>query len=173
MSVRSAARFIWSLLHHIQGFVLFLLMLGVTVLVFAQVIMRYVLHAPLMGIEELTLFPAIWLYLLGGANASMERSHIQCNVINVYISNPVTLRILDITKSLISLGVCLWLTYWAFEYLQYSMRVWKLSNLLYIPLFFGESALFVCLFLMAFYTTVELADNFLGLRSVIDGKDGE
>ncbi len=170
MSVKDAARRVWSVLHHIQGFVLFLLMLGVTILVFVQVIMRYVLHAPLMGIEELTLFPAIWLYLLGGSNASMERSHIQCNVINVYVTNPLSLRLLDILKSVISLGVCLWLTYWAFEYLQYSLRVWKLSNLLYIPLFFGESALFVCLTLMAFYTLVELGDNFLGLKSVMESK---
>jgi len=173
MSAKSSARLLWSWLHKIQGFVLFLLMLGVTFLIFAQVIMRYVLHAPLMGIEELTLFPAIWLYLLGGANASMERNHIQCNVINVYIKNPVKLRVLDVLKSVISLGICFWLTYWAFEYLQYSLRVWKLSNLLYIPLVIGESALFICLFLMAFYTLVELGDNVLGLRTVLDRKGGQ
>lgn len=173
MSVKSVAQSLWSTVYKIQGFILSLLMLGVTLLVFAQVIMRYVLHAPLMGIEELTLFPAIWLYLFGGANASMERSHISCNVLSVYIKNPFTLRTLDVMKSVISLGVCLWLTYWAYEYLLYSLKVWKLSNLLYIPLFFGESALFVCLVLMAFYTTVELGDNVLRFKALASGKEGQ
>lgn len=173
MSAKDVAKRFWSMLYRIQGFVLFILMLGVTVLVFVQVIMRYVLHAPLMGIEELLLFPAIWLYLLGGASASMERTHIECNVINVYVKRPIALKLLEILKSSISLGVCLWLTYWAFEYLQYSLRVWKLSNLLYIPLFFGESAIFVCLSLMAIYTAVELGDGFLGLRTALQSKEAE
>jgi TRAP-type C4-dicarboxylate transport system permease small subunit len=59
MSVKSSAQALWRFLFRIQGFVLFVLMFGVTILVFAQVIMRYVLRMPLMGIEELTLFPAI------------------------------------------------------------------------------------------------------------------
>jgi TRAP-type transport system small permease protein len=170
MSLKGVSRSLWSLMYKMQGFALFLLMLGVTVLVFIQVIMRYVLHAPLMGIEELTLFPAIWLYLLGGANASMERNHISCNVLSVYVTNPSALRVLDVLKSAISLGVCLWLTYWAFEYFQYALRVWKLSNLLYIPLIFGESALFICLTLMAIYTTVELGDNVLKFKAMADRK---
>ncbi|MFP4482651.1 MAG: TRAP transporter small permease [Thermovirgaceae bacterium] len=171
MSVQNTARAFWTFLFRIQGFVLFVLMFGVTILVFAQVVMRYVLRMPLMGIEELTLFPAIWLYLLGGANASMERKHIECNVLSVYITSPFVLRILDVAKSLISLGVCLWLTYWAFEYYQYSLRVWKTSNLLSIPLFFGESALFISLVLMVFYTVVELADHLLRFKSFLSGKE--
>lgn len=103
----------------------------------------------------------------------MERTHIECNVINVYVKRPLALKLLEILKSSISLGVCLWLTYWAFEYLQYSLRVWKLSNLLYIPLFFGESAIFVCLSLMAIYTAVELGDGFLGLRTALQSKEAE
>jgi TRAP-type C4-dicarboxylate transport system permease small subunit len=171
MSVKSLAKALWRFLYKIQGLVLSFLMFGVTILVFAQVIMRYVLRMPLMGIEELTLFPAIWLYMLGGANASMERKHIECNVLSVYITNPFALRVLDVMKSLISLGVCLWLTYWAYEYFLYSLKVWKTSNLLYIPLFFGESALFICLVLMAFYTVVELGDHLLRFKSYLSGKE--
>lgn len=170
MSVKSVARSFWTLIYSIQGFVLSFLMLGVTVLVFIQVIMRYVLHAPLMGIEELILFPAIWLYLLGGANASMERNHISCNVLSVYITNPHALKTLDIIKSVISLVICLWLTYWAYEYFLYALRVWKLSNLLYIPLIIGESSLFICLTLMAIYTLVELVDNVLQFKVVRKGE---
>ncbi|MFR5011834.1 MAG: hypothetical protein ACLTDI_13210 [Acutalibacteraceae bacterium] len=36
-----------------------------------------------MGIEELMLFPIIWLYMLGGANASYEKSHIECGILTL------------------------------------------------------------------------------------------
>ena len=45
-----------------------------------EVFARYVLKSSLMGIEELMLFPIIWLYMLGGANASYEKSHIECGI---------------------------------------------------------------------------------------------
>jgi len=167
MVLEKLAKSMWSLAYAVQGVVLTFLMLSVTVIVFIQVILRYVLHAPLMGIEELVLFPAIWLYMLGGANASLERNHIQCNVITVYIKNPVALSLLNLLKSIISLSVCLWLAYWAYKYFMYSLKVWKLSNLLYIPLFFGESSLFICLVLMSIYTSVELCDHLIKVRSLL------
>ena len=36
-------------------------LLSVAVLMFVQVILRYVLKMPLMGIEELCYFPTVWL----------------------------------------------------------------------------------------------------------------
>ena len=50
-----------------------------------EVFARYVLKSSLMGIEELMLFPIIWLYMLGGANASYENSHIECGILTLYI----------------------------------------------------------------------------------------
>ncbi|MCF7936203.1 MAG: TRAP transporter small permease subunit [Synergistales bacterium] len=172
MAIPRFVRNIWSLVYTVQGLILFVLIMGVTILMFVQVILRYVLQVPLMGIEELILFPAIWLYLLGGANASMEKKHIECNVVSVYIKNPFKLQWLKIIKSAISLAICLWLTYWAYEYFLYSLKVWKLSNMLYIPLFIGESALFICLVLMAIYTTVELGQYVLGLKTMLQEKRG-
>jgi len=154
---------IWNGMYSIQTFILFFLMLGVAFLVFIQVILRYVLHAPLMGIEELLLFPSIWLYMLGGASASWERSHISCGVLTLYIKRPKSVAVFHTLKGLVSLVVCLWLTYWAFGYFQYSFKVGKASALLYIPLIYGESAIFISLALMSFYTAVEVKDYFKNL----------
>ena len=75
--------------HAIENWTALVLMLAVTFLVFIQVILRYVLHHPLMGIEEMLLFPTIWLYFLGGAIASRERNHIECRVVTMYLSGIV------------------------------------------------------------------------------------
>ncbi len=155
---------LWTIMYRLQIIICTALMLGVTALVVIQVILRYIFHAPLMGIEELLSFPTIWLYFLGGAQASMERSHIDCGILRVYIKNEKILQGMNILKTLISLIICIWLTYLAYGYFLYSYHVWKTSNLLYIPLFYGESAIFICLLLMAIYTIVELKDYITSFR---------
>lgn len=135
------------------------LVLLLTVLVVIQVILRYVFQAPLMGIEELMLFPTIWLYMLGGANASQQRNHIDCGVLSVYIKRPRTMMILEILRSGISMFICGWLVYWAYWYFNYSLTMWKVSDMLYIPMFLGESAIFVGLVLMMFFGLQELVFN--------------
>jgi TRAP-type C4-dicarboxylate transport system permease small subunit len=142
-----------------QGIVLVLLTI-IPVLVVIQVILRYVLQMPLMGIEEIMLFPTIWLYMLGGGVASYERDHIQAGILALYIKNERRLAIFYFVRTVVSSVISIWLTFWAFKYFMYSMRVWKLSNLLYLPLFLGESAMFVGLLSMTFFTLVELIDRY-------------
>ena len=141
-----------------RGIAVFLVLL-LTVLVVIQVILRYVFKAPLMGIEELMLFPTIWLYMLGGANASQQRNHIDCGVLSVYIKRPRTMMVLEILRSAISMLICSWLLYWAYWYFNYSFNMWKVSDMLYIPMFLGESAIFIGLALMLFFGLHELVDN--------------
>ncbi|MDA3948363.1 MAG: TRAP transporter small permease [Spirochaeta sp.] len=142
-----------------QGIVLILLMV-IPVLVVIQVLLRYVLQMPLMGIEEIMLFPTIWLYMLGGGVASYERDHIQAGIVALYIKNERRLAIFYFIRTVVSFIISIWLTYWAFKYFLYSMSVWKLSNLLYLPLFAGESAMFIGLLSMTFFTFVELIDRY-------------
>jgi TRAP-type transport system small permease protein len=144
--------------HAIENWTALALMLAVTFLVFIQVILRYVLHHPLMGIEEMLLFPTIWLYFLGGAIASRDRNHIECRVVTMYVHG-TSLHVANALKAAISLVVAVWLTYGAYEYFRYALRVGKESDMLYIPLVLGESALFFGLLLMCIYTAWELADH--------------
>ncbi|MCG8483355.1 MAG: TRAP transporter small permease subunit [Clostridia bacterium] len=159
MQDNSLTQKIWRSLTTFQGILSAILMIALPLIVLIQVLLRYVFKAPLMGIEEVMLFPTIWLYMVGGANASMERNHISCGILTLYIKSGKPMQIFNILKSLLSLLISLWLTYWAYGYCAYSLKSWKLSNLVEIPMFFAESALFVGLILMTFYTGVELVDN--------------
>jgi hypothetical protein len=69
------------------------------------------------------------------------------------------LHIANALKAAISLGVAIWLTSGAYEYFRYALRVGKESDMLYVPLVLGESALFIGLLLMSLYTAWELADH--------------
>ncbi len=142
----------------IQDIVAVGLMSLATLLVFIQVLLRYVFKAPLMGIEELLLFPSIWLYMVGGANASFKKEHISCGILTLYIKKERSIKIFNVCRDLISVSVCGWLTYWAFWYFMYSLKVWKVSDLLYIPMFLGESALFLGLVFMLLYAVLDVVE---------------
>ena len=74
-----------------------------------QVIVRYILKTSLMGIEELMLFPIIWLYMLGGADASYEKSHIECGILTLYIKKERSIRIFEVIKRTLCIIILAWL----------------------------------------------------------------
>lgn len=150
---------IYKKVSYIQGLVLVLLLLGVIILEFVQVILRYVLNSPLMGIEELLLFPTIWLYTIGNANSALEQNLLSAPVIYSFIKDPKKYKITKIITGLTSFIISCCLAYWAYRYLCYSARVQKLSATLYIPLVYAESFIFISLFLMSIYILIETIDN--------------
>ncbi|RYH11621.1 TRAP transporter small permease [Tropicimonas sp. IMCC6043] len=123
---------------------------------FVQVITRYVLQIPVMGLEETMLYPTVWLYMLGAVNASRENTHIRANVLEIWLTTKRQHTILAIVGEIISLVVGLWLLSWAWDFTRYSWRVWKESPTLYIPTFYSDIALFVGLTLMMVYTVWHL-----------------
>ena len=132
---------------------------------FVQVITRYVLQVPVMGLEETMLYPTIWLYILGSVNASRQNTHIRANVLEIFIKSSRGHTILAIVGEIISLVVGLWLLSWAWEYTTYAWRVWRESPTLYIPTFYADVALVTGLALMMVYTASHLLRHVHTLRS--------
>jgi len=133
---------------------------------FIQVVTRYVLQVPVMGLEETILYPTLWLYILGAVNASRENTHIRANVLEIFLKTERQHTILAIVGELISLGVGLWLLAWAWDYTKYAWRVWRESPTLYIPTFYADIALVSGLVLMMIYTASYLFGH---VRSLAHG----
>lgn len=133
---------------------------------FVQVITRYVLQVPVMGLEETMLYPTLWLYILGAVNASRENTHIRANVLEIFLTTKQQHTVLAIVGEIISLVVGLWLLSWAWDYTRYAWRVWKESPTLYIPTFYSDVALLAGLALMMLYTAWHL---FRHIRSLTTG----
>lgn len=124
---------------------------------FTQVITRYVLEIPVMGMEELMMYPILWLYMLGAVNASRENTHIRANVLDVFIKSPRKLAIFAILADVLSIIVLLWLTYWAWDFTRYIIKVWKESPTLYLPTFYADISLIICLISMTLFTAWHIA----------------
>lgn len=123
---------------------------------FVQVITRYVLEIPVMGLEESLLYPTLWLYMMGAVNASRENTHIRANVLEIFLSTERQHQVLAVIGEVISLIVGTWLTTWAWDFTKYSMRVWRESPTLYLPTFYVDVALFVGMVLMMIFTAWHL-----------------
>lgn len=119
---------------------------------FVQVITRYVLQIPVMGLEETMAYPTLWLYILGAVNASRENTHIRANVLEIFLKTERQHTILAIVGEIISIAVGLWLLSWAWDYTRYAWRVWRESPTLYIPTFYADVSLAIGLVLMIVYT---------------------
>ena len=132
--------------------------LAIASLVFGQVLLRYVFRAPLMGIEELTYFPTTWLYLFAAVKASSEQSHLIARVLEIFFHKKKQVYLLRATAAIITTGILMWLTYWGYDFLKYSLRVEKLSDTLFIPWIYAEASVFLCMGLMLLYGIVEFIE---------------
>ena len=130
----------FSMLDKVLDWINVFSLLSVAVLMFVQVILRYVLKMPLMGIEELCYFPTVWLYL------------------EIFCKRQRSIFLLRGIAAFASSAILLWLTWWGYDYLKYALRLQKETASLYLPWIYAEAAVFVSMFLMTLYTLLELRD---------------
>lgn len=131
-------------------------LLSITGLMFIQVILRYVLRLPLMGVEELCGFPTVWLYLFASVKASSERNQLVARVLEIFCKQQRTILALRALAAFCSSGILMWLTYWGYDYLRYALRIQKETPSLYLPYIYAEATVFISMALMFLYTVLEL-----------------
>lgn len=149
------------------------LLIGVVAITqFVQVFTRYVLQSPVMGLEEATVFPSLWLYMMGAANASRENSQIRANVLEIFIKSERGHARLGILTEIVSLIVCGWLIRWAWDFARYSWRTWRESATLYWPTFYADVALILGLSLVFLFTLRTLWNHVRVLNGTVEVQHG-
>ena len=142
----------------------------VAVLEFYQVVMRYILELPVMGLDEILIYPTLWLYFLGSVNASREDTQIKANVLEIFFESVRAKLIIRVIADVMSFGVSAWLTFWAWDYFRYALRIWKESPTLYIPTFYAECAFFIGMAMTTLYTGWFLLKNSHELMAIFRGE---
>lgn len=134
---------------------------------FIQVVTRYILEIPVMGLEEALVYPTLWLYMLGAVNASRENTQIRANVLDLFLKSQFSQRVLAAISDLISLVVGCWLFYWIWDFAKYILRVQKESPTLYWPTVYADFALVVGMALVLIYTSLHLFTQVRGIVAEI------
>jgi len=138
--------------------VLVLCAIAIVVIVFGQVWLRYLLHSPILWIEEVIALPAFWLYLLGASYGTYDRSHIRVAVIDLIIKNEKKRLNSKIIVACISFAIAVFFVRWGYDFFMFDLAVPQVTNTLRLPIIWARSAIFVCAILIAFYLLIEIID---------------
>lgn len=139
----------------------FILLLAVV-----QVVLRYCTTLPLFGIEELVTFPMLWMFFMGGACTSYDKTHISCGILEVITANELLISLKDVMVDIVECAIGLLIVSWAYGYVRYSVSVGKVSMHYGIPMAVAESGLLVGFVFITGFTFVKLYDDIKAFKQV-------
>lgn len=138
-----------------------------TILVFVQVVTRYVFNIAIFGIEEVATYCAVWFYMLGAAIGAHERGHISASLVDLVVESERGQGIVKAFTALVGVLICAWMLAWSIEFIMQSYKMNRHSVELGMPLIYVHIAIPVGLALMTFYFLVELLED---VRFVMTGE---
>ena len=152
---------VWNGLLSVQKGFIIIAGCVVAVLIFIEVMLRYVFGSPLFGVEELVTLIAMWLYFLGASYGAYERSHIKAELVHLWFKTPRSLALVKSFSSLITVALSLIMVSWSYPYFVWGIKEGETSQALLLPMVLSQSAVFFGAILMSIYFLAELVDNIL------------
>lgn len=132
----------------------------VTLIVFSETVMRLFKLISFNGYEELLIMVAFWLYMVGCAHGSYEKSQIKADIIEVMLKESIFKDIIRILREIITVVLSVWFTWWAFNLILYALQIGSVTSVYRIPMTFGFSSIFVGVGFMTFYNIVYMIGEF-------------
>lgn len=137
----------------------------VAVLLAYGIFTRSVLGMPVFGLEEIVLLGAMWLYMLGAALASRDRSHLTADFVEVIFKNPRVIHAFRVVAALISLFMAVMFASWSYDLLYWAVIKGQSSTVLKLPWYLSQSSLFVASILFIFYQLRDAINDINSFRA--------
>ena len=136
----------------------------IILLVTFYVIIRYATPINFIGFEELVILLVVWLYFIGSANASMERSHIAADMVDLFIKKDSAKQGIKFFSQIIGLIVLSVLLYLSIDYLKFNMEFNARTIIYRFPMYIYHASLVTGLCLMVFYDVCYIVKTVSGMR---------
>ena len=156
--MKKVALAVWHALLHAQKGILVASAAFLIILLTGEVIMRYVIHYPGMEVEEIAGLLAFWLYFMGAAYGTYDRSHIKADVTYLMFKNPRKLAMVKAIAVAITLVLAGIMVSWGLNYFVWGITQGERSRILFMPMVLSQSSIFFGAILMFLYFTTELVD---------------
>jgi len=140
-----------------------LICLSLAGLMFAQVIMRYVLESPFTGIEEMSILLAVWVYFLGMGYATREREHIHGGIVSLVVKDPQKIAFIRFVGSLICMIAACVFGYFAYKYALKEITRGRVSTNMRWPRGLWSASMIVGFAMMVGYFLLETINEYRGL----------
>jgi TRAP-type C4-dicarboxylate transport system permease small subunit len=156
--MKKVALAVWRALLHVQRGVLVASATLLILLLTSEVVMRYIIHYPGMEVEEIAGLLAFWLYFMGAAYGTYDRSHIKAEVTYLMFKDPRKLAIAKASAVAIALVLAGIMVSWGLTYFIWGITQGERSRILFMPMVLSQSSIFFGAILMFLYFTTELVD---------------
>ena len=156
---------LWSAKLAVQRFVLVATGAIVTILIFVQVVTRYIFAQSIFGIEEAASFLAIWLYFVGGAYGAYDRGHISASLVDLVVRSDRVRQVVKAFVAALTVILSAWMTLWAIRYFLATLQRGAMSLEPGIQMAWVHAGIPIGLALMTFYFALELLEDLGKLRS--------
>lgn len=120
------------------------IMLVISILVFTQVLTRYIFEYSTPWLEELTRFLMIWMILLGTSLAVKLDKHISIDVLDVLLKKETYRKVYFLFLNLVGILFSLFLVYYSYEVVMRTVSFGQLSGAMRIPMYFVNGSFLVC-----------------------------
>jgi len=152
---------LWGVLGKFQKTVMAVTSVLIVAMICYTVLIRYVFGSDFYGSEELIQMLAFWLYFMGAAQGSREKSQISADILSCYITNAKWCRIAQLVKDIVTVAICLLVTYWACQFVGWGIQMMPKSPVFRLPMLIPHTAIGLGFVLMSLYHVVYLVQDMI------------
>lgn len=133
---------------------------AMVLLVFANVLMRYIFKISFQGMEDLIMLFAFGIYFIGAALSSREETQITADVMSLFIKKPRALALLRAFQHVVDaalIGIC---AVFSTQQMLFVLGEGSRTSGLKLPMWIIYTVILAGLFLMAFYALFHSVEYF-------------
>jgi len=119
-----------------------------------------------LAYEEIVLFIAFWMYMVGATRCTRTKTMVVADVINLLCKNVKITDAVSMLEKILTFGLNVLFFSWAFQYIVFSMGLSALSPILKIPFYIVHWSVVFGLGLMVVYNFVHMIERFITLRNI-------
>lgn len=160
-------------INKLEEWIVVISIVGMTIMAFLQVVVRYVLQLPLMGPDEISRMFQIILTYIGCAVAVREGSQISIDIMNYIFKKPGSQRIINIIVNSIGIIFTFVFLYFFYGLFTYALKSQQASVYLRIPLAIPMGSMFVGMLLMLVHYLERIFKEIKYLSFIIKGQTQE
>ncbi|MCT4534354.1 TRAP transporter small permease [Halodesulfovibrio sp.] len=150
-SLQNALSIPWKGLGFFQKAVMATTSILIVGMICYTIIIRYVFGSDFYGSEELISMLAFWLYFMGAAQGSREKSQISADLLSCYIKNARIRGAVLLVKDAITCAICVLFTYWALQFVSWALIMNPKSPVFRLPMLIPQAAVGLGFVLMSLY----------------------
>lgn len=124
-----------------------------------QVIARYIFEIAISGLDELTGHIAVWMYMMGAAYGSLNKTQIKAEMVHLFIKNRTALCLIRALTTTIGAVIACYMVSWSYGYVKWSLLKHEVTPTLQLPTVIFQFPILLGAVLMVIYFLREAFDH--------------